>query len=88
LAYENQTKAAVLCGRNTVQLRPGIERELSLEQLSQRLKGLTSEMVLNPYLLSCTFEDYRVVFFKDGRALIHGTSDPVQAKAIYYRFVE
>ncbi|WP_090639704.1 ThiF family adenylyltransferase [Neobacillus massiliamazoniensis] len=88
LAYENQTKAAVLCGRNTVQLRPGIDRELSIEQLSQRLKGLTSEMVLNPFLLSCTFEDYRVVFFKDGRALIHGTSDPVQAKAIYHRFVE
>ncbi|MCM3571105.1 thiazole biosynthesis adenylyltransferase ThiF [Neobacillus mesonae] len=87
LAYENQTKAAVLCGRNTVQIRPGLEREISLQQLAQRLKELGSEVVLNPYLVSCTFEDFRLVFFKDGRALIHGTSDTGQARAIYNRII-
>lgn len=87
LAYENQTKAAVLCGRNTVQLRPGMERSISLEQLASRLKELTSNLIQNPYLLSCTYEDFRIVFFKDGRALIHGTSEPAQAKAIYNRIV-
>lgn len=87
LAYENQTKAAVLCGRNTVQLRPGMERSIPLDKLALRLKELAGDVTVNPYLLSCTYEDYRLVFFKDGRALIHGTSEPAQAKAIYHRIV-
>ncbi|GHH99256.1 ThiF family adenylyltransferase [Neobacillus kokaensis] len=87
LAYENQTKAAVLCGRNTVQLRPGFERTITLDQLAIRLKELTSEFIQNPYLLSCTYEEFRLVFFKDGRALIHGTSEIAQAKAIYHRLI-
>jgi len=87
LAYENQTKAVVLCGRDTVQLRPGLPRAIPLEQLAQRLQGLAGEMVLNPYLLSCTYEDHRIVLFKDGRALIHGTNDPLQAKVVYSKIV-
>lgn len=87
MAFENQTKAAVLCGRNTVQIRPGSLRDLSLEHLAQNLKELADEIVLNPYLLACNFGEHRIVLFKDGRALIHGTSEVNQAKAIYNRIV-
>lgn len=83
LSFENQTKAAVLCGRDAVQLRPGTSRALSLAELSQRLKGTVNDMIVNPYLLSFSFENYRIVLFKDGRALIHGTNEASKARAIY-----
>ena len=44
--------------------------------------------MVNPYLLSCTFEDYRMVLFKDGRAIIHGTNDPKRARVIYNRLIQ
>lgn len=88
LSYENQTRTDVLCGRNTVQLRPGLGRTLPpLEQLSEQLKGRAKDMIQNPYLLSCSFEEYRMVFFKDGRTLIHGTNEPAKARIIYDRIV-
>ncbi|MCM3587470.1 ThiF family adenylyltransferase [Mesobacillus maritimus] len=87
LSFENQTKTEVLCGRNTVQLRPGITRSLSLEQLAESIKDQAREMVLNPYLLSCSFENHRIVFFKDGRALVHGTSEAQVARSLYNKII-
>ncbi|MER2106748.1 MAG: MoeB/ThiF family adenylyltransferase [Solibacillus sp.] len=86
LAYEAQTKAAVLCGRNTVQLRPQPLQHVTLESLEYILKhhGITKR---NPFLLSVDYAPYRLVFFKDGRVLIHGTSDIVEAKKIYYSLI-
>ena len=44
--------------------------------------------MVNPYLLSCSFEDHRMVLFKDGRAIIHGTNDPKRARVIYNRLIQ
>ncbi|MDQ0220181.1 thiamine biosynthesis protein MoeB [Peribacillus cavernae] len=88
LSFENQTKADVLCGRDAIQLRPGTSRLIQLESLSEHLKGSVSHIVLNPYLLSCSFEEYRIVLFKDGRAIIHGTNEPSKARAIYNRIIQ
>lgn len=87
LSFKNQTKTDILCGRDAIQLRPGISRPIQLESLSQRLKGSVNHIVLNPYLLSCSFEEYRIVLFKDGRAIIHGTNEPSRARAIYNRII-
>lgn len=87
LAYEAQTKTAVLCGRNTVQIRPSIISSISFEQLSSLWMQAGYEVSQNPYLLSVQKEDIRMVVFKNGRALIHGTNDPMKAKKIYYSFI-
>lgn len=87
LSFGNQTKTDILCGRDAIQLRPGISRPIELESLSERLKGSVNHIVLNPYLLSCSFEEYRIVLFKDGRAIIHGTNEPSRARAIYNRII-
>lgn len=87
LSFENQTKAAVLCGRDAVQIRPGTARTLSLSELSERLKGAVRDIIVNPYLLSFSLEDYRIVLFKDGRALIHGTNQASKAREIYDRYI-
>lgn len=87
LSFEHQMKTEILCGRNTVQIRPGISRNLSFEELGRRLSKLDAETTMNPYLVSCSYEGRRIVLFKDGRALIHGTSDIIEARGIYNRLI-
>lgn len=87
LQWENRTKTAVLCGRNTVQIRPGKLFSTDFSELCSRFRILGIECEENPFLLSFQAEDCRVVLFKDGRALIHGTKDIERAKTVYHRFI-
>lgn len=84
LSYENQTKVAALCGRNTVQIRPVENRKYDFDDMEKVLNKL-GKVDRNPYLLSCQLNDYRVVIFRDGRVFIHGTNDISKAKQLYYR---
>ncbi|MET3317906.1 UNVERIFIED_ORG: adenylyltransferase/sulfurtransferase [Peribacillus simplex] len=83
LTLENATKTAVLCGRDTVQVRPPKPLKLQLEKLAKDLNGSGYMVKVNPFLLSCEKNGERMVVFQDGRALIHGTKDMVHAKALY-----
>ncbi|SFB03232.1 MULTISPECIES: MoeB/ThiF family adenylyltransferase [unclassified Bacillus (in: firmicutes)] len=87
LDMENMTKTTVLCGRDTVQIRPSVNGEVSLEKLAQQLSGLGYEVKGNPYLLSVELKGERMVIFQDGRALIHGTKDMTHAKSVYQRIL-
>ncbi|WP_090635004.1 thiazole biosynthesis adenylyltransferase ThiF [Neobacillus massiliamazoniensis] len=87
LDRENMTKTTVLCGRDTVQIRPSSVRGLSLERLAEQLSALGYDVKGNPYLLSVEMEAERMVIFQDGRALIHGTKDLTHAKSIYQRIL-
>lgn len=84
LDYQNQTKTEVLCGRDTVQIRAS--QPIPLEELEKTLRALGG-VKRNPFLLSITYQDFRVVFFKDGRTFVHGTSSIETAKSIYYKLV-
>ncbi|MCU5653407.1 molybdopterin-synthase adenylyltransferase MoeB [Bacillus mycoides] len=86
LSYENQTKTAVLCGRNTVQIRPAHNRHYNFDELEKVLKN-HGKVDRNPYLLSCQLEEYRIVIFHDGRVFIHGTNEIQKAKQLYYRLL-
>ena len=87
LDYENMTKTTVLCGRDTVQIRPAVLGKVSLEQLAGQLTALGYSVKGNPYLLSVEMGAERMVIFQDGRALIHGTKDLTHAKAIYQKIL-
>ncbi|WP_431810567.1 thiazole biosynthesis adenylyltransferase ThiF [Lysinibacillus capsici] len=86
LSYENQTKLQILCGRDAVQIRPPKPIYYSLDQLANQLRS-HGEVQVNPYLLSCQADDYRIVIFQDGRVVIHGIQDIQKAKSIYYRLL-
>ena len=88
LSFENQTKTDILCGRDAVQIRLGKSRTFSPDILAKGLKAIVTHLMVNPYLLSCTFEGHRMVLFKDGRAIIHGTNDPKRARVIYNRLIQ
>ncbi|RYL92105.1 thiamine biosynthesis protein MoeB [Sporolactobacillus sp. THM7-4] len=87
LDYARHTKTTVLCGRQTVQVRPPKPAHISIEQLQSRLKEAGFEVRANPFLLAIQFEKERMVLFRDGRALIHGTRDTAYARSLYQKII-
>ncbi|MGM0854102.1 MAG: thiazole biosynthesis adenylyltransferase ThiF [Bacillota bacterium] len=87
LKYENQIKTAVLCGRDSVQIRPAVQHDVDLIERSKSLELQGKPVDRNPYLISFEVESYRIVLFRDGRTLIHGTKDIREAKTIYHRYL-
>lgn len=86
LQKESGMKMAVLCGRDTVQVRPEAGPS-SLAQLRSRIASVTSKVKENRELLVFEIEEVRFVVFKDGRTLIHGVNDANEAKKLYERYV-
>lgn len=87
LSASNLEKADVLCGRDTVQIRPGKKQSLDLKETAERLSKLEEGTVeSNPFLVSFTAGQHRLVIFADGRALVHGTKDITEARTIYHRY--
>lgn len=76
-----------LCGRDTIQIRPPQPLSLDLEALAKSIEGGVRELVFNGYLLGFEVERYEVTLFSDGRALVRGTGDAGEARAVYARFV-
>ncbi|WP_160719436.1 thiazole biosynthesis adenylyltransferase ThiF [Bacillus sp. USDA818B3_A] len=87
LSFENQTKTAVLCGRDSVQIRPSLPIIRDLEAVEKVLVNQGGTIQRNPYLLSFSLAPHRLVIFKDGRVLVHGTKDISKAKALYHRYL-
>ncbi|MES5859710.1 thiazole biosynthesis adenylyltransferase ThiF [Bacillus cereus group sp. RP29] len=86
LNKENTSKTAVLCGRNTVQIRPPHKEEMDFERYKELLHDRVNDLNVNSYLLSFSVEEKRLVAFKDGRVLVHGTKDISEAKTVYHRY--
>ncbi len=76
--------AAVLCGRDAVQIRVG--DALDLARLAARLRG-AGEVVANEHLLRFRADETELLLFGDGRVLVKGTSDPARARSLCARFV-
>jgi sulfur carrier protein ThiS adenylyltransferase len=87
LSFENQTKSAVLCGRDSVQIRPSVPVVRNLEALEKLFMNQGGTVQRNPYLLSYTMDTHRLVIFKDGRVLVHGTKDITEAKSLYHKYL-
>ena len=78
--------AAVLCGRNAVQLAPRVGTQINLPALAERLRA-AGDVKVNDYLLRLRAGDYELTIFKDARAIIRGTDDVQTARTLYARYV-
>ncbi|GGE33229.1 thiazole biosynthesis adenylyltransferase ThiF [Pullulanibacillus camelliae] len=87
LNNKNQTKTAVLCGRDSVQIRPYRQSPFNLETLAQQLARLNGTVKRNPFLINFEIGEHRLVIFQDGRVLVHGTKDIAVAKTLYTRYI-
>lgn len=83
----NQSRTAVLCGRDTVQIRPPASVRRDLKELARRLSRQGGEVKENPYLVSFAAGECRLTVFWDGRVLVHGTKDIAKAKSLYHRYL-
>lgn len=82
-----QISFAILCGRDTVQINPRNVKEFDLNNLAERLNG-SGKIITNSFLLRFSPEDdINMVFFKDGRVLIHGVNDISTARTYYSRYM-
>ncbi len=77
--------AAVLCGRDAVQIAPA-NGSVDLASLATRLAVL-GDVKQNEYLLRFAAGDNEITVFGDGRAIIKGTDDISTARSLYARFI-
>ena len=78
--------AAVLCGRNAVQISPTQVTQLDFRQLAARLRG-TGEVKFNNYLLRFRTGEYEMTVFQDARSIIRGTSEVKIARSLYAKYI-
>ncbi len=77
-------RASRLCGLDGVQIRVNPPSLLNLETLKLRFESRTdTPWKLSTLALSGMDGNWRVVLFRDGRALIHGEITPEKARAWY-----
>jgi adenylyltransferase/sulfurtransferase len=78
--------AAVLCGRNAVQVSPSHATELNFEELANRLR-VTGEVKFNDYLLRFRTGEVELTVFRDARSIIRGTSEITTARSLYAKYI-
>lgn len=85
------SSAAMLCGRNAVQLRHRQQAAgVDFDAIARRIKD-RGEVSTNPFMLRASVKDqdtlYTITLFPDGRAIIKGTNEPAVARSIYAKFI-
>jgi molybdopterin/thiamine biosynthesis adenylyltransferase len=86
LDAESADFAAVLCGRDAIQISPPRPTTIDFERLAERLRA-SGEVNFNPYTLRFRTGDYELTIFRDARSIIRGTDDINQARSLYARYV-
>ena len=82
----NPLRTITLCGRNAVQLIPGVKGDLNFDELSKSIAAF-GRVQFNDFLLKCSSPPYEVTLFKDGRAIVKGTEEPGLARSVYSKMV-
>ena len=74
-----------LCGRNSVQIHEHT-RQIDLAEVGRKL-SLLGTVRSNEFLLKFVTDPYELTLFRDGRAIIKGTTDTAVARSLYARYV-
>lgn len=78
--------AAVLCGRNAVQISPMSPKQIDFRSLAERLRA-AGEVKFNQYLLRFRTREYELTVFKDARSIISGTDQVSTARSVYAKYI-
>lgn len=78
--------AAVLCGRDAVQISPSQPTAIDFNTLAERLRP-SGEVSFNEYLLRFRTGEIEVTVFRDARSIIRGTQEITAARSIYARYI-
>ncbi len=86
LDAEVQDFAAVLCGRDAVQIAPAQPVKIDLASLAERV-GHLGAVKQNEYLVRFSMGENEMTVFADGRAIIKGVDDIAAARSLYSRYI-
>jgi adenylyltransferase/sulfurtransferase len=78
--------AAVLCGRNAVQISPSVATHVDFEGLAERLRP-NGEVKFNNYLLRFSIGEFELTVFPDARSIIRGTDEISTARSLYAKYI-
>ena len=83
---QKESRSVVLCGRNAVQVSFANRATIALDELAEKLSGVT-DVKVNAFLVRFQVDEFLVTVFRDGRAIISGTDDLAVAKRVYAQYV-
>ncbi len=75
-----------LCGRDSVQIHER-RRKIDLESLAKNLAAVGIAVTKNDFLLKFGVPPYEMTLFRDGRAILKGSTDPAIARSLYSRYI-
>lgn len=78
--------AAVLCGRDAVQISPAQMTQLNFAELADRLR-VSGDVKFNDYLLRFRTGRFELTVFQDARSIIRGTSEISTARSLYAKYI-
>jgi molybdopterin-synthase adenylyltransferase len=91
LDREQGLQSVSLCGRDAIQIRTPGRGRLPLNDLTERLRAVSTVSASNQYLVRFRVGDdgagYEITLFADGRAIVKGTEDEGVARGLYARYV-
>jgi molybdopterin-synthase adenylyltransferase len=78
--------AAVLCGRDAIQISPSQPTRVNFSSLAERLRR-AGEVKFNEYLLRFRTGDFELTVFQDARSIIRGTDEVAVARSLYAKYI-
>lgn len=78
--------AAVLCGRNAVQISPTFAARVDFKSLAERLRP-NGDVKFNDYLLRFRTGEFELTVFQDARSIIRGTDQISTARSLYAKYI-
>ena len=81
-------QAAVLCGRDAVQINQVRRGKLDLAALAEKLADVADEPAkVNDFLLQVRLGGCEITVFPNGRAIVKGTKDIGRARSLYAKYI-
>ena len=78
--------AAVLCGRDAIQISPAQPTRINFSTLAERLRR-AGEVKFNEYLLRFKTGSFELTVFQDARSIIRGTDEIAIARSLYAKYI-
>ncbi len=78
--------AAVLCGRDAIQISPSQPTRVNFSSLAERLRR-AGEVKFNEYLLRFKTGEFELTIFQDALSIIRGTDEIAVARSLYAKYI-
>ncbi|WP_183108837.1 ThiF family adenylyltransferase [Thermohalobacter berrensis] len=75
-----------LCGKNAIQIIPHKKKNLDIKEMAEVLERV-GKVEYNKFLLRLKIKNFILTIFPDGRVIVKGTENPIEAKSLYAKYI-